>query len=242
MIKYLIAFILFASPCLAGMGIGVFPYPGPGVVVADEYTSVFFDDFNRADSATVGGSWTSETDTSSLLSITGDALVWNGSSTNTAGYVEKILGSNYYRYKVSFVIKLGSTTTSTSNSVIRVVNLLNDSGNSSYFGIKSNGSTTINSIITDITKEDFTTINTTTNFAFNANATYNVEIIVTTSTSATANDGTYEVKIDGNVIYSASGIDSYLRHFKKIRSGVTYLSSAQTNTITIDDLNVFEGD
>lgn len=30
MIKYLTAFILFASPCLAGMGIGGFPYPGPG--------------------------------------------------------------------------------------------------------------------------------------------------------------------------------------------------------------------
>ena len=31
MIKYLIAFLLIASPCLAGMGIGVTPYPGPGV-------------------------------------------------------------------------------------------------------------------------------------------------------------------------------------------------------------------
>ena len=30
MIKYLIAFMLFTSPCLAGMGIGGFPYPGPG--------------------------------------------------------------------------------------------------------------------------------------------------------------------------------------------------------------------
>lgn len=32
MIKYLIAFLLIASPCLAGMGIGGFPQPGPGVV------------------------------------------------------------------------------------------------------------------------------------------------------------------------------------------------------------------
>lgn len=34
MIKYFIAFMLFTSPCLAGMGIGGFPYPGPGVMVA----------------------------------------------------------------------------------------------------------------------------------------------------------------------------------------------------------------
>lgn len=31
MIKYLIAFMLFTYPCLAGTGIGGFPYPGPGV-------------------------------------------------------------------------------------------------------------------------------------------------------------------------------------------------------------------
>lgn len=30
MIKYLLAFLLFYSPCLAGMGLGGFPYPGPG--------------------------------------------------------------------------------------------------------------------------------------------------------------------------------------------------------------------
>lgn len=34
MIRYLIAFLLIASPCLAGMGIGGFPQPGPGVVIA----------------------------------------------------------------------------------------------------------------------------------------------------------------------------------------------------------------
>lgn len=33
MIKHFIAFMLLASPCLAGMGIGGFPYPGPGVAI-----------------------------------------------------------------------------------------------------------------------------------------------------------------------------------------------------------------
>lgn len=38
MIKYLmayfVAFILFAHPCIAGVGIGGFPYPGPGIITA----------------------------------------------------------------------------------------------------------------------------------------------------------------------------------------------------------------
>lgn len=40
LIAYLIALLLFALPCLAGMGIGGFPYPGPGVVdiVASTWT------------------------------------------------------------------------------------------------------------------------------------------------------------------------------------------------------------
>ena len=34
MIKYVLAFILLASPGIAGMGIGGFPYPGPGMATA----------------------------------------------------------------------------------------------------------------------------------------------------------------------------------------------------------------
>ena len=51
MIKYLIAFMLFSSPCLAGMGIGGFPYPGPGVVgadVVDEYTLIVEQTINQS--------------------------------------------------------------------------------------------------------------------------------------------------------------------------------------------------
>lgn len=35
MINYIIALILLASPCYAGMGVGVFPQPGPGVMAVD---------------------------------------------------------------------------------------------------------------------------------------------------------------------------------------------------------------
>lgn len=52
MIKYLIAFMLFSSPCLAGMGIGGFPQPGPGVVVVVASAGpTFSDDFSSDTSA-----------------------------------------------------------------------------------------------------------------------------------------------------------------------------------------------
>lgn len=55
MIKYLIAFMLFTSPCLAGMGIGGFPYPGPGMVVgASSSSAITF--YTNADSITSGQS------------------------------------------------------------------------------------------------------------------------------------------------------------------------------------------
>lgn len=38
MINYFLVFMLFASPCLAGMGIGGFPYPGPGVPITGAFT------------------------------------------------------------------------------------------------------------------------------------------------------------------------------------------------------------
>lgn len=66
-IKYIIAFMLLTSPCLAGMGIGGFPYPGPGVVLAEStpqlislYTSCTDDSYFHLDAATdvyIGGSF-----------------------------------------------------------------------------------------------------------------------------------------------------------------------------------------
>ena len=38
MIKYLLAFLLFTSPCIAGMGIGGFPCPGPGMMIESGFT------------------------------------------------------------------------------------------------------------------------------------------------------------------------------------------------------------
>lgn len=72
--KHLIAFMLFASPCLAGMGIGGFPYPGPGVVAA-VVSSGIFDDFSTntaANYTAINGS----------ISISGGTL---GGGTNWTG-------------------------------------------------------------------------------------------------------------------------------------------------------------
>ena len=61
MTKYFLAFILLASPCLAGMGIGGFPYPGPGVVIAGSGsgdvctgTQLFAAHFENNDDVTAG--------------------------------------------------------------------------------------------------------------------------------------------------------------------------------------------
>lgn len=45
MIKYFLAFILLASPCFAGIGIGGFPYPGPGYGQNSELVWIVDDNF-----------------------------------------------------------------------------------------------------------------------------------------------------------------------------------------------------
>ena len=77
MIKYLIAFLLIASPCLAGMGIGGFPQPGPGVVVGAN-GAAYTDDFNRADENPIGSPWVAVS--TGTIRLTNNAL---GTTTNT---------------------------------------------------------------------------------------------------------------------------------------------------------------
>lgn len=78
MIKYLLVFILLSTPCLAGMGIGGFPCPGPGMVIASapptcgtltfSGTPGDTETFENAEGSFCTGSTFSETDAGSNIS------------------------------------------------------------------------------------------------------------------------------------------------------------------------------
>ena len=73
--KYLLLFLLIASPCLAGMGIGGFPYPGPGITAQDTSVGAEFCDGSEVFCT----SW--ETGTDALnTGATGNEDVFSGSA------------------------------------------------------------------------------------------------------------------------------------------------------------------
>lgn len=70
MIKYFLAFILLALPCFAGMGIGGFPYPGPGVVANSGGSTTVLDDFLTV-GPTLGSNWATTTGLGVLQVVAG---------------------------------------------------------------------------------------------------------------------------------------------------------------------------
>ena len=104
MIKYLIAFLLIASTCIAGMGIGGFPQPGPGVVVGAVITEPYYsDDFNRAN-GNLTTPWVSNT-VRPIPQILSEKLY---STNNTGVGIYGSMPSD--TYKVCAVIVTASTT------------------------------------------------------------------------------------------------------------------------------------
>ena len=205
------------------------------------YTSVFSDDFNRTDSGAVGGNWDSETDTASQLSIAGNTMLYTGTGVTTLAYVTENLVTNYYKYKVLFTFKINSLTVSANNR-IRLLELRNAAGIISLLDLEAT-SGTINKLRTDIEKEDWTNVTTSTAYSFAADTEYAVEIIVSTATGADANDGTYEVKLNGSTVYSGTGLDTYSRHCSQIgRLGMGYTITGITNVLTFDSFDFQEGD
>ena len=242
--KFILVLILVLFPSLSFAGsqqirnvVGMAKVQGGGPT----YTSVFSDDFNRADSGTVGGTWDSETDTASQLSIAGNTMLFTGTGVTTIAYVTKNLGTNYYKYKVGFTFKINSLAVTTTNK-IRLLELRNAAGVISLLDLEGTGGT-INKLRTDIEKEDWTNVTTSTVYAFAADTEYVVEVIVSTATGADANDGTYEVKINGSTVYSATGLDTHLRHCSQVgKVGMVSVTYALTNVITFDDFDFQEGD
>lgn len=125
MIKYLIAFLLMTTPCLAGMGVGGFPYPGPGVLVANGSTcpetpfiqeTVSNNSLNFGDSTATyfAGFTRTATGTDTLCSI--DVYLQRGGGTaftNGTIYVEKWTtnsGTGYLETKVADLGTIDPTT------------------------------------------------------------------------------------------------------------------------------------
>ena len=82
MIKYLLVFILLSTPCLAGMGIGGFPQPGPGVLATS-----------------VGGSCSTQ---SVLLNQIDNATTNFNDTYDTSSHVLKITGNGKKLYSVKY--------------------------------------------------------------------------------------------------------------------------------------------
>lgn len=132
MIKYLIALLLITSPCLAGMGIGGFPQPGPGFVEGSSEPS-YLDNFNRSDGA-LGSNW-AQAGSWPMPEITSNQIKGASAANQFARYVGASLSANQ---KSSIVV------TATSDSVapcVRVQDGANSGycakliGNPSYFSI-----------------------------------------------------------------------------------------------------------
>lgn len=80
MIKYLTAFLLIASPCFAGMGIGGFPYPGP-VAGTRPIPTGFHDTFTESSNIALtshtpeyGGAWYSSIGSNIYVDSVSDTL------------------------------------------------------------------------------------------------------------------------------------------------------------------------
>lgn len=213
-------------------------------VAGSSYTSVFSDYFNRTDSGTIGGSWTSETDTGSLLSVSSNKLVWNGTATYTAGYVEKTFGLSYYKWKVSTKFKVNSISTDTSGRIARIFIGRTSSSDNAYIDIKSNGTTSYNQIIARIKDEGGTFVDTAASYTFANDTEVTIEMTVTTATGASTNDGSVDLKVNGSSLsgFPVTNLDNYGRQIDRARHGIMYLPATVTKIFTFDDFDFQEGD
>lgn len=118
MTKYFLAFILLASPCFAGMGVGGFPYPGPGVLISGASEWAIEDDF----SSNTLSNYTEFIDGSgALVRSTTYANLYNSGAggTFTWNYHSTDLGSSSQTVQAVICERGGSTTAGGSGLVLR---------------------------------------------------------------------------------------------------------------------------
>lgn len=222
--------LVAAQPCMA-MVVG---YCRAGGTPAETYTQVFADDFNREDSGTVGGSWTSETDTGSLLGIVSNTMQWAG-DVAASGYVTTDLVSSYYKSKAEVDFKT-STLSATSGGSIQFLQTRNASNaNSAIVAIKAT-STTLNQVDLIWYDEAGTATTASQAYTFVADTSYTITLEASVATGSSTNDGTITVLINGTPVISLTGLDTYTRQVRYARAGMIYTAMTGTSrTLTFDD-------
>ena len=136
--------------------------------------SYFSDNFNRADSGAVGNSW-SESDTSSVLSITSNKLHMS-STVDTAPYIYRTASSHNSNIKITATI---TVTTASSAGSFTLGSLADGTKFGNCFGVLigvRNGSSTVYRVDQD-------TNNSLGSFTFANGSTYYVELIINTDYS-----------------------------------------------------------
>ena len=246
--NHIIAIILIlaiATSSIAAESLGTYPLgTWPASAPASPYTAIYQDDFTRADTGDVatGGSWTSETDTGSLLGIVSNTMQWSGTGT-TAGYVQKSFTPSYYKFKESVKFNTNTVTTDTTNRTLQILQVRSTSQTTATIQLKANASTSLNQI--DLIWYDEAAAATTTSqaYTFVAGTDYTISLEAETATSTSANDGTLTVRINDTPIISLTGLDTYGRQVNTVRAGVLYTSWNTTSRVfTFDDFYFGEAD
>ena len=137
MIKYLIAFLLIASPCLAGMGIGGFPQPGPGVVVGTSGpVEVASDDFSSYSHATnLGGTANWTVDLGAFITLSSAHVRPNASGFSSGRWTADSFSADQY----SEVTIQAVSAANRMGPAVRVT--LTGSSKPQFYGAGTNGTT-----------------------------------------------------------------------------------------------------
>jgi len=208
---------------------------GMAKVQGATYTTVFSDDFNRADSGTVGGSWTSESDIEGKLGVVSNALHYADDSA-TASYIAKTVSSpgNGAEIKVAFDYAVNDITWAAANKYLQIAVGRTAGAVSWSVSVESDR------VFTSVYNEASTATSVYTNYSFVADTTYTFEVFFRSATGTGVSDGYFTLKINGAEVYSLPNFGNYGKTNVDHRFGPGYTSSWTADDgldITLDNYN-----
>lgn len=198
---------------------------------------IFSDNFNRADSSTVGGPWTSEVDASGVLGISSDALQYYDAASPQASayvvYTHTETGETWMQF--TFNLDLLDIASGGSRSLLEVRTAAG--ANIFTFKLFDCAAVSETTCYSFATFDDAASI---TEHAVNpplvAGVTYTVKIRYKCATSAGANDGIFEGYIDGVRKTNITNGDTDTLQIGSIRLGQMSTSAFTTAaTLRMDD-------
>lgn len=222
--------LIAAQPCMA-MVVG---YSRAG---GSAWTTIVFDDFNRADSSIVGGPWTSETDNDGNLGIIGNKLVWTD-TTGTAAYVSKTLPGSA-EAEQSVKITLNKVSGWAPNKYIRYAIFRHSIGTSLDVSLMANSSGAVVGIKTTCYDRSGVATSADTAISFAAGVEYTIAATVKVASGASVADGYCKVAVDGVEKYALLNFSNYRASgITELRTGAIYVSGYGADNdiiITMDD-------